>query len=1232
MKKNILFLLVIFTILLHWSAAQSSVPDTAVNQKKTVEFQIIEQSEISFSAKQSLNDFEVVECVDGVNKTSADQWKLITARGMRHQREPGHPDLAYTRHFVTIPNGSKAVLKYTVGEKSFEKDIEIGPVPQPRSLSDTSTAPFTYIKNDLIYSTDSLYPRQAVEISEVHDLRGFSVVSLSIHPFQYNPIAKELAINRDIEVTIIFEGGNGTFGDSRLRNRWWDPILRQYILNSNMITEVNYDKLLPTKSDQRDITGCDYLIIRPNGSDFAQWADTIKKYRTEQGIYTEVVSLAQIGGNDQTIIKNYLQNVYQTWDPVPAAVLFLGDHDSDANTSILSHNYENSQYGNGISDILYVDFNGDSYPEIMSSRITARNAIELQAMITKFISHETNPPIEPSFYNTITSVAAYENLHNFGLAAESFRGYWFKKRGRSPLRLYVATSTPTSVWQGNSYYINLFGPNQLNYIPAHPNHISWTGGNSITINNTINSGSFLVQHADHGNITRWVSPSYTIESLSNLTNSAFPFVLSLNCSSGAFQYTCHAETMHRRSNGTTPHGVVGIMAATTLSWDPAMITYSYGFYDYLWPDFMPDVNPTAIETNLNPGFATIAANLYLGNGYANSHTNYVTHFHGDAFLTLYDTIPAESLVLHNNVINPNETVFTAFTETGLMLTLTHNGTIVQSLMSVQNSTQFTLPDNLAEGDLLVFTATAKRNTKPYRKVIHVSEYAPALSILSAHVDDSGINQNGLLDYNENPMLGFRISNIGAVAEQYSIKLLQGDQMLTFENNLAAIPFLAANQTTLVESLFHVYVDPNVSDGYVAKLIFELFKNDTSFFSMIQLPVYAPEISFVSEQQPEEIMGNYNGRWDAGESILWKLRFSNTGGSAVEQLHISLTGGDQYIQLQDFETIINPFSAYNEVVADFSLFASPDCPDGHSTSIGILMTDYENNNLQWSHNLVLQRKTAAVIVNLDSKNSSAPALQSALLANGIPVEIVNQIDEQINKYFTVFACLGTYPDNHILTSPESELLVNFLANGGALYMEGADTWCHDQQMAVHPMFKILCVDDGTSNSLQTIYSVADTIDPSITLAYSGDNRFIDRIDIQPDFNAKLLLRNMKGSTDFGTTVFYNGGHYRTIGSSHEFGGLQNGSDHRNRLMAIYLHLLKISPVVNWLGINGNWFDPINWSNNSVPGESTITTIPSIPAGGLMPLIFDQSDIIRSRSLIIKQGATITIPPGKALEIN
>jgi hypothetical protein len=80
---------------------------------------------------------------------------------------------------------------------------------------------------------------------------------------------------------------------------------------------------------------------------------------------------------------------------------------------------------------------------------------------------------------------------------------------------------------------------------------------------------------------------------------------------------------------------------------------------------------------------------------------------------------------------------------------------------------------------------------------------------------------------------------------------------------------------------------------------------------------------------------------------------------------------------------------------------------------------------------------------------------------------------------------------------------------------------------------------------------------MTYAYNGDNSWIDRINpVSPAF---MILKNQ--SPVYGTGVAYDAGTYKTIGTSHEFGGLADGTWTKEMLMQEYLSFLGIKKVTD-----------------------------------------------------------------------
>ena len=74
-----------------------------------------------------------------------------------------------------------------------------------------------------------------------------------------------------------------------------------------------------------------YLIVTPNNSGIQQWADTLAKFRNEQGISTKVMSLSDIGDNIPLTLRNYFKEFYNSrqLSETLSAILLFGDYNLD---------------------------------------------------------------------------------------------------------------------------------------------------------------------------------------------------------------------------------------------------------------------------------------------------------------------------------------------------------------------------------------------------------------------------------------------------------------------------------------------------------------------------------------------------------------------------------------------------------------------------------------------------------------------------------------------------------------------------------------------------------------------------------------------------------------------------------------------------------------------------------------------------------------------------------------
>jgi len=329
----------------------------------------------------------------------------------------------------------------------------------------------------------------------------------------------------------------------------------------------------------------------------------------------------------------------------------------------------------------------------------------------------------------------------------------------------------------------------------------------------------------------------------------------------------------------------------------------------------------------------------------------------------------------------------------------------------------------------------------------------------------------------------------------------------------------------------------------------------------------------------------------------------------------------------------------EVKAKFSNtfeYVVDDLNDNNNGNIGtgetedIIVTLKNNNTI------------SVAIIDMDANYSSGPEMQTAIEANGILVEYMTCFPPDLNVYTSVFVCLGIYNYNHILTSFEGQVLADYLNNGGNLYMEGGDTWFYDQPTAVHSMFNIYPETDGT-NDLGIINGMNGTFTEGMSFNYSGENSWIDHISaISPALD---IFENQ--SPNYGTGVAYDEGSYRTIGTSHEFSGLDDGTSPSTKaeLIAEYLNFFGIPTSLQALfdsnttsvceGQTVDFFDQssggvISWEwtfEGGAPGGSSFQN-PTVMYfnEGTYDVTLTVSDGVEYNTLIIEDYITVGAVPG------
>jgi len=920
---------------------------------------------------QKSSDVEINYSINSFNFADIDingeMMDLIQLPGDFLQNDEGAPNLPGMGRYIAIPQGSTPKLEIIASRTEVFENIDMAPAP--RIPLDTEDGPLDYAKNQKIYLEDALYPDAPVKLSSVTEIRGVDVVMLGITPFQYNPITKQLTVYRDIQVKVSFEGGNGQFGEDRLRSRWWEPMFSDMFLNYESLPKVNYNKSFQGPTDD---LGCEYLIITPTGADFLQWADSIKKFRMRQGILTDIKTVEEVGGNNVNTIENYINDAYNNWDIVPAAVLIMADYGTNATNSITSPIY-NSYC---VSDNIWADVTGNQMPDIVFARMTAQNATHLETMVTKVLNYERNPPTNPDFYAHPITALGFQTERWFQICSESVAGFWENEQGKSPVRINKTysgnpNSDPWSTATNTSTVVNYFGPSGLGYIPATPSQVncSWNGSSSDVING-INSGAFMLQHRDHGGETGWGEPSFQSSHINSLTNTDLTFIWSINCLTGKYNYgsECFAEKFHRHTYGGQNAGALGIIAASEISYSFVNDTYVWGCFDNMWPEFMPDYGTTPDSRGVYPAFGNSAGKYFLQQSSwpyntSNKEVTYnLFHHHGDAFLTVYSEIPQDLTVSHNPILYAGVTFFEVNADAGALIALTVNDEIIGTATGTGSPVSITIEGQLPPNQVLI--TITKQNYYRYEALIDViPPSGPYVVHFENAINDASGNNNGLMDTGEDILCTVTVENVGVEeAENVEVTISTEDDYVTITDDSENYGNIAAGAQASVTDGFAWDVHNNIPDMHNVTFTVDATDGTDVWTTTFTVQGHAPTLE-AGSLTINDASGNGNGMLDPGETVDIIIEATNSGSSHAYDTEGSLSSSSGYITVNSGTFDLNTIGAGVTEEATFNITVEGNAPIGttadftfeatsgeynvvesYTRSIGLIVEDWETGDM------------------------------------------------------------------------------------------------------------------------------------------------------------------------------------------------------------------------------------------------------------------------------------------------
>ena len=862
----------------------------------------------------------------------------ISISGIVLPNEEGYPNLPVESRMLAVPQGAEARLTVLNVESEIVRDVDIAPAL--RIQAESEEPEFNYVKNQEVYGKNAFYPENPFTIDR-SSIRGVDVVAVSVSPFQYNPVTKELKVYTNIELSVSFEGGNGHFGDDRLRSPYWDPILAAELMNYDQLPVIDYAARM--QQWLRDgAEGAEYVIITPNNDGWAEYANQLRDYRTRQGIFTKVYRLDEMPVSTTEEMKAWFHNAYNTWTIPPVAVLLFGDHGTDMSQYIPAETVSHLSGGTCITDNGYADPTGDNLPDMVFSRLVAANATEAQMMVSKQIEYEySNPNMNAATYNHPITALGWETDRWFQICSEVVGGYW-RNQGKHPVRINeIYGGTPGNVWSsesGAAAVVAYFGPNGLGYIPATPSELGgWTGGTGAQVVAAVNNGSMLLQHRDHGNAKGWGKPDFSTTNVAQMNNvGKLTFVNTINCQTGMFNYDsdCLIEAFMRRTYNGQNAGAVGCVGPTEVSYSYVNDAFTWGMYDQYDPNFVPDYGPYAsYEGNWQPAFGNVAGKYFLQQcawlyGYGAKDITYkMFTAHCDAFLRLYTQVPRTMVVSHTNAVVAGGSSITVSAPEGCMISLVKANNVdggwdILAVASATGASQVIEFEPQVPPTVIHIIVTGQ----DYLRYEDTIEVAPAQGSFLAV--DSYTPQNAPVNQLTPFSMTFRNVGLDATTGTTTVTLSSQDDRLTIVDGTGQFGALGSNQVVTLANEFSFIIAQDVPDNTRFTLNITMTCGTQTWTGVATITTTQAVLTYVGMSWAEI--------FDPGETVTVTATFKNSGHYRATNAVAHIASTSQYVSFVSNTYTVGTLEANAQVECTFNVVIPSNCPESEQMPITLTL--------------------------------------------------------------------------------------------------------------------------------------------------------------------------------------------------------------------------------------------------------------------------------------------------------
>ena len=223
-----LFIILTFFLIPHLSYSLSTLPDDTVRQTDSPvtegsSIKLISSDDNGVTLKVTVSELktEVMSLRENRNNPQVDgaRYQTVSYSGSRFTSEVGNPRVPVSRIMLGVP--PEAMCRVSVLDAIVTKSGDFSHTgyqlePTPRQIVKTSdniqNIVDKYEETGVAYRQNALYPRQLAEVIYDGYIREQRVISVELHPVQYNPVTMSLKVHSRLVVRVDFDMPNAAPG------------------------------------------------------------------------------------------------------------------------------------------------------------------------------------------------------------------------------------------------------------------------------------------------------------------------------------------------------------------------------------------------------------------------------------------------------------------------------------------------------------------------------------------------------------------------------------------------------------------------------------------------------------------------------------------------------------------------------------------------------------------------------------------------------------------------------------------------------------------------------------------------------------------------------------------------------------------------------------------------------------------------------------------------------------